>query len=140
MVHHHILGQSSVWSLGIDTQKFLAALVNIEWRKFKGVRKDIYPWIFFTEDEDRSDDGPGDRGGGGGGGVDDDGHALDDEDAVASVHSPQKHKKQTSKFMEGKSQGPGPGRVQSPDRRGGVEPQPYSAHLKLRQVDLKVNF
>jgi len=53
------------------------------------------------EDEDRSDDGPGDRGGGGGGGVDDDGHALDDEDAVASVHSPQKHKKQTSKFMEG---------------------------------------
>ena len=97
-------------------------------------------FVFFTEDEDRSDDGPGDRGGGGGGGVDDDGHALDDEDAVASVHSPQKHKKQTSKFMEGKSQNPGPGRIPSPDRRGGVEAQPYSAHLKLRQVDLKVNF
>ena len=103
--------------------------------EFDGVLKDIYPWICFflyTEDEDRSDDGPGDRGGGGGGGVDDDGHALDDEDAVASVNSPQKHKKQTSKFMEGNSQDPGPGKVPSPDRRGRVEAQPYSPHLKSR--------
>ena len=47
MAHLHILGQSSVWSLGNDTQiKIWAALVNLEWRKFKGIRKYFYPWIF----------------------------------------------------------------------------------------------